>query len=45
MIRGKFDFRKRLDIALRIIAELRELNVSLVVFGSGNDEQVQRQRI
>lgn len=39
---GKFDFRKRLDIALRIIAELRELNVSLVVFGSGNDEQVQK---
>lgn len=38
---GKFDFRKRLDIALRIIAELRELNVSLVIFGSGNEKQIQ----
>lgn len=39
---GKFDFRKRLDIALRTIAELRELNVSLKVFGTGNDEQIQK---
>ena len=33
---GKFDFRKRLDLALRTIAELKDLNVKLHVVGSGD---------
>lgn len=33
---GKFDFRKRLDLAIRIIAELKDLNVKLHVAGTGD---------
>lgn len=36
---GKFDFRKRLDIALKAVASCRR-DVKLKVFGSGNPEQV-----
>lgn len=36
---GKFDFRKRLDLAIRIIAELKGLNVRLHVAGSGDKEK------
>ena len=38
---GKFDFRKQLGLALRIIAQAVEdgVNVRLQVFGSGNDQQ------
>jgi glycosyltransferase involved in cell wall biosynthesis len=40
---GKFDFRKRLDLALRSIAEVRSngTNVSFDVYGMGSDKQVQ----
>lgn len=40
---GKFDFRKRLDLALRSIAEVcsNGTNVSLDVYGTGSDKQVQ----
>lgn len=39
---GKFDFRKRLDLAIRSIAEVREkgMNVVLDIYGSGNESQV-----
>lgn len=37
---GKFDFRKRLDIALKTVALLREKNVILKVYGTGNEQQV-----
>lgn len=37
---GKFDFRKRLDIALKTIALLKEKDVVLKVFGTGNEQQV-----
>lgn len=36
---GKFDFRKRLDLAIRIIAELKDLNVKLHVAGTGDIEK------
>ncbi len=36
---GKFDFRKRLDIAIRAIALSGE-NIQLKIFGSGSDSQV-----
>ena len=36
---GKFDFRKRLDIAIRAIALSGE-NIQLKIFGSGGDSQV-----
>ena len=32
---GKFDFRKRLDLAIRVVAELKDLNVKLHVAGTG----------
>lgn len=38
---GKFDFRKRLDIALRAIAAAANPNVVLKVFGTGSDKQVE----
>lgn len=38
---GKFDFRKQLGLAIRTIAEIRDLNIELVVCGTGNDNQVQ----
>ncbi len=37
---GKFDFRKQLGLAIRTIAEIRDLNIELVVCGTGNDAQV-----
>lgn len=36
---GKFDFRKRLDLALRTIAELKDLDLRLLVVGSGDTEK------
>ncbi len=33
---GKFDFRKRLDFAIKTIAEIKDLNVVLHVAGSGD---------
>lgn len=40
---GKFDFRKRLDLALKSIAEARSngVSVSLDVYGTGSDKQIQ----
>lgn len=38
---GKFDFRKRLDIAIRAIAKA-EKNVNMTVLGSGNVKQVEK---
>ncbi len=37
---GKFDFRKRLDIAIRAIAEVNNPNIMLEVYGTGNQYQV-----
>lgn len=37
---GKFDFRKRLDIALAVIASVRNPFIVLQVYGSGNERQV-----
>lgn len=37
---GKFDFRKRLDIAIKAIAAIQNPNVQLCVYGTGNEEQV-----
>lgn len=39
---GKLDFRKRLDLAIRIVAELKDLNVKLHVAGSGDREKYQK---
>lgn len=39
---GKFDFRKRLDLAIRIVAELKDLNIKLNVAGSGEAEKYQK---
>ena len=38
---GKFDFRKRLDLALKIVGHAINANVNIMlkVFGSGNDKQ------
>lgn len=37
---GKFDFRKRLDIALETMAKVNNEKVHLTVYGSGNESQV-----
>ena len=37
---GKYDFRKQLNIALRTIAEVKDLDVCLHICGAGTDEQV-----
>lgn len=37
---GKFDFRKRLDIALKAVATCSAKDLILKVFGSGNEKQV-----
>lgn len=37
---GKFDFRKQLNVALRTIAEVTDLDVCLHICGTGRDEQV-----
>lgn len=39
---GKFDFRKQLGLAIRIISELRDLNVVLHIVGSGEREKYQK---
>lgn len=37
---GKFDFRKRLDIAIKALAKTENTNISLKIFGSGTPEQI-----
>ena len=39
---GKFDFRKRLDLAIRIVAYVKKKNIPVVlkVFGTGNEQQI-----
>lgn len=37
---GKFDFRKRLDIALRTMATVCNSHIVFQVFGTGNEQQV-----
>lgn len=37
---GKFDFRKRLDIALRSIAATKNKEIKLRVYGTGNEKQL-----
>lgn len=39
---GKFDFRKRLDIALEAIAKVKSENVKLIICGEGNGEQTEK---
>ncbi|MCR5696842.1 MAG: glycosyltransferase family 4 protein [Marinilabiliaceae bacterium] len=39
---GKFDFRKQLHLAIKVIAELKDLNIVLQIAGSGNSEPYQR---
>lgn len=41
---GKFDFRKRLDIALKAVAACGIENLVLKIFGSGNETQVANAR-
>lgn len=36
---GKFDFRKRLDIALRSIAETKNKKIKIAIYGSGTEDQ------
>lgn len=38
---GKFDFRKRLDIALRSLSKLDHKHAKLVVCGTGSEEQIE----
>lgn len=38
---GKFDFRKQLGLAIRTIAEIKDLNIELVICGGGNEGQKQ----
>lgn len=42
---GKFDFRKRLDIALRSIAVASNPNIRLYVYGTGSDDRVNEAKI
>lgn len=37
---GKFDYRKRIDIAIKAIAQSGNKNIHLHVYGTGNDNQV-----
>lgn len=37
---GKFDFRKRLDIALRSLSKLHGMKISFKIFGTGDEHQV-----
>ncbi|MGN0225303.1 MAG: glycosyltransferase family 4 protein [Prevotella sp.] len=37
---GKFDFRKRLDIALKAVAQCHNRNVQLSVYGTGTGSQI-----
>ena len=38
---GKFDFRKRLDIALKAVAKCNHQNIQLAVYGTGTEVQVE----
>ena len=38
---GKFDFRKKLDIALAALAKVSDINWTLKIFGTGNKTQVE----
>lgn len=38
---GKFDFRKRLDIALKAVAKCNHHNIQLAVYGTGTEVQVE----
>ena len=37
---GKFDFRKRLDIALRAVAKCNNTNIQLAIYGKGTEVQI-----
>lgn len=37
---GKFDFRKRLDIAIKSISKLKDMDIILKVYGTGNEKQI-----
>lgn len=37
---GKFDYRKRLDIAMKAVAATNNRNIHLTVCGTGSDEQI-----
>ena len=39
---GKFDYRKRIDIAIKTISSLTEIPIVLKVFGTGNEQQINR---
>lgn len=41
---GKFDFRKKLDMALAALAQVTNINWTLKIFGTGNDSQVENAR-
>ena len=38
---GKFDFRKRLDIALRAVAKCKNTNIQLAIYGTGTKMQIE----
>lgn len=42
---GKFDYRKRLDIALNAIAQTNNNNIHLSVYGKGNPQQERESRL
>ena len=37
---GKFDYRKRIDIAIKAVAQSGNENIHLHIYGTGNDKQV-----
>lgn len=41
---GKFDFRKKLDIALAALAQMTNINWTLKIFGTGNKTQIANAR-
>ncbi|MCM1138934.1 MAG: glycosyltransferase [Muribaculum sp.] len=41
---GKFDFRKRLDLALKAVAATNNRNIILYICGTGTDEQIEEYR-
>ena len=38
---GKFDFRKRLDIALKAVAKCKNTNIQLSIYGKGTEVQIE----
>ena len=44
---GKFDYRKRLDLAIDIVAKIAKLNKNIIlkVFGTGNETQVTKAKL